>query len=365
MRIGFVDLTKLVFAFIVCFYHFFNVVSPNPYFPLGNLTVELFVLIAGVFFFLGIEKQLTRTAELQSPYAFLKKRFLRFLPYSLAGFMLAFAVKFYLEYSPKTGISLGTLGSWLSDGLWEILMIKMNGMNNNQSMLNVPAWTLSAMLISEFFAYACFYNSKKLYTTLIAPLSIVIGLGVWRHIPKASHQLWMGYTTFGVFRVWLLYCLSWYCCQLMIRIKETPWTKSGKAFLTVSEFFCYAFSLLIIVTQTTRNYRWAATLLLFAAAAISISGRSASASMIRSKKLIFWIGELSMGVYLTHYPIMQVFRAWYPGRAVLDHFAVFVCVVIAAAAAFAVSVVYAKSLFAVCYRKITSKLIAAQPSEKL
>jgi len=28
---------------------FFNVVSPNPYFPLGDLTVEVFVLIAGIF----------------------------------------------------------------------------------------------------------------------------------------------------------------------------------------------------------------------------------------------------------------------------------------------------------------------------
>ncbi|MBR4069037.1 MAG: hypothetical protein IKK08_10490 [Clostridia bacterium] len=96
MRIGFVDLIKLLFAFIVCFYHFFNVISPNPYFPLGDLTVELFVLVAGVFLWRGLESQ---NSSAQFPYAFLKKRFLRFFPYSLAGFLIAFAVKIYLTAS--------------------------------------------------------------------------------------------------------------------------------------------------------------------------------------------------------------------------------------------------------------------------
>jgi len=360
MRIGFVDLIKLLFAFIVCFYHFFNVVSPNPYFPLGDLTVEVFVLIAGIFLW---RSQKSANPVFQSPYAFLKKRFLRFFPYSLAGFLIAFAAKVYLTLSSGTDISSQTIGNWLTDGLWDVLMIKMNGMNGNAALLNVPAWTLSAMLLSEFLAVACMHNNQRLFTTLIAPLTIIIGLGIWRHIPSATHHLWMGITTFGLLRVWILYCLSWYCYKLMLKIQETQWTKAGKYFLTFLEILCYVLAILIIMNQTSRNYRWFATLLLFAAIAVSVSGKSLSSSILTHKTAIFCIGELSMGVYLTHYPIMQIFRSWYPGEEVLDHAASFLYVVLAASVTFSIVVVYGKKLFATCHRKLKSKLIAERSVE--
>lgn len=56
MRIGSVDVYKFFFSWVICFYHFYNAVSPNPYFPMGETVVELFVLISGVFFYMGWEK---------------------------------------------------------------------------------------------------------------------------------------------------------------------------------------------------------------------------------------------------------------------------------------------------------------------
>ncbi|MBR4068270.1 MAG: hypothetical protein IKK08_06530, partial [Clostridia bacterium] len=263
----------------------------------------------------------------------------------------------YLTASQGAIISTQSIGNWLSDGLWDILMIKMNGMNNNTPLLNVPAWTLSAMLISEFIAFSCMHNNQKLFTTMVVPMTIVIGLGIWRHIPSASHQLWMGFTTFGLLRVWILYCLSWYCHKLMLSIKMTQWTKSGIVILTICELLCYALAISVIMSQTSRNYRWFATLLLFVAVAISISGKSASASILTNKTVIFWIGELSMGVYLTHYPIMQVFRAQHPGETVLHHFTSFVCAVIVTSVLFSIAIVKGKKLLSACCQKTKSKLI--------
>ena len=93
MRIGTVDVCKAVFALLICLYHFFNVVSPNPYLPLGDVMVELYVLIAGVFFFMSWEKKKAAgSGYTDSPYPYLKHRFGRFLPYSAVGFALAAAV---------------------------------------------------------------------------------------------------------------------------------------------------------------------------------------------------------------------------------------------------------------------------------
>ena len=358
MRIGFVDLIKLISAFIVCFYHFFNVVSPNPYYPLGDLTVELFVLIAGIFLFSGAEKQRTLPQGMQSPYAFLKKRFFRFFPYAIWGFLFALAVKIHITTVQGKAFDGEILGKWLSDGIWDVLMIKMNGMNDNQALLNVPAWTLSAMLIAEFLAYACLYNHKKSFETVIVPASIIIGLGIWRHIPDASHQLWLGFTTFGLLRVWILYCLSWYCYKLVVHFKSLSLSKAGRITVTVGEFVCYLTALLIIMNETSRNYRWIATLLLFLAVAVSISGKSVTARFIRNKKVITWMGEMSMGVYMAHYPVMQLFRNWYPGEQVLAHFLPFLIAVIVASVLFALLLRLSIGLCKRIHLWIRSRLIA-------
>lgn len=96
MRIAFITIIKLIFSFIICFYHFFNVLSPNPYLPMGDLGVELFVLIAGTFFFTGWYKNKGTVDDphtsykYSSPYGYLKKRFLRLLPYSFFGIFDSF-----------------------------------------------------------------------------------------------------------------------------------------------------------------------------------------------------------------------------------------------------------------------------------
>lgn len=226
-------------------------------------------------------------------------------------------------------------------------MIKMNGLNNNMPVLNVPAWTLSAMLLSEFVIYALLYNSETLFRTLIVPCTIIVGLGVWRHIPKGNYEIWLGFTTFGMFRVFILYCLSLYCFELVKYLKAKLFTKKGVIALTVVEVICYIIPLLIIVRETSRNYRWIGTLLLLFAVAISVCEKSFSTRMVLDRKWTEWIGEYSMGIYLTHYPIMQLFRALYPGEAVLGQFIPFVISVLVAAAVF---VKIVNALIRFCHR---------------
>lgn len=360
MRLGFINILKLLFAFEVCFYHFFNVLSPNPYFPLGDLAVEVFVLIAGMFFFMGYERK-KGTAQPVTAYGHLKKRFLRFLPLSLLGFMLALAVQLFLTESAGEALTLSELGETLSGGVWDVLMIKMNGMNDNLSLLNVPAWTLSAMLLSEFLICALICHNEALFCNVIAPFVILIGLGIWRHIPKATHSLWIGFTTVGLLRVFLLYCLSLYGYRLAVRIKAISFTVRGTAALTAAEFLCYLGSCSIILTQTSRNWRWVATLLFLFAVAFSVSGKSYSAKWFPGGKRTDRLGEWSMGIYLTHYPVMQLFRAWYPGETVLGQLPAFAASVLVASVVFVVLVRLCTDLCQRICRKLTARWIQSSP----
>ena len=346
MRIGSVDIYKFFFSWIICFYHFYNAVYPNPHFPSGEVAVELFVLISGVFLFMGWERKKARcpavgstpsaSAEL-SPYAYLKRRFLRFLPYIVIGFVLAFGVRAWLFVQEGNAINLRQVVNWLSDDIWEILMVKMNGMNNNAALLNVPAWTVSAMLIAEFIVFALLVNWEKVFTTLICPCVILFTYGYWRHMPKANHDIWIGYTTFGLLRVFMLICLSWYCWQLVKRLKETRFTRTGSVLLGVAELLLYALAVVLLMNFDSRNIRWVITLLFFLAVAISISGASFTQKLFPMSKLSQWLGEMSMGIYLTHYPIMRIYKyLWPDAHEMFRHKFSFLAVVFAASVLFCV-----------------------------
>lgn len=366
MRIGSVDVYKFFFSWVICFYHFYNAVSPNPYFPMGEVVVELFVLISGVFLYMGWERTKTRLCAANnctppmdtSPYHYLKKRFVRFLPATTVGFSLAFGVRLWLFKQGGNTLTFRQFLSWLSDDIWEILLIKMNGMNDNNPLLNVPVWTVSAMLIAEFIVFSLLINHEKLFTTLICPCAILIGYGYWRHIPKANHDIWLGFTTFGVLRVFMLVCLSWYCWQLVLRLRATRFTRSGAALLTFSEFALYICALLLLMNFDTRNFRWVITMLFFLAVAISISGASCTRTLFPAGKITGWLGELSMGIYLTHYPIMRVFKHLWPDPVeMFAHNISYLAVVFASSVVFCVVSKYAEKAVARIAAVIKPKIV--------
>lgn len=348
MRIGSVDVYKFFFSWIICFYHFYNAVSPNPHFPMGETVVELFVLISGVFFYMGWERTKENSlrggcslAEDISPYSFLKRRFLRFLPYTTIGFALAFGVRTWLYTEGGSAVSFQRVLSWLSDDIWEILLIKMNGMNDNSALLNVPAWTVSAMLIAEFFIIALLVYREKLFTTLICPGVIMLGLGLWRHIPKGNHEVWMGFTTFGLLRVFLLTCLAWYCWKLVQRMRAMRFTRCGSILLGICELLLYIGALAIMMNFDTRNFRWVVMMMFFFACAISISGASFTKALFPAGKVTGWLGEMSMGIYLTHYPIMRIYKhLWTDPYEMFEHKISFLVVVFAASVVFCVVTKY-------------------------
>lgn len=258
------------------------------------------------------------------------------------GFTLAFSVRAWLYTEGGGIISFRQVLTWLSDDIWEILLVKMNGLNNNNALLNVPVWTVSAMLIAEFLIFALLVNHEKLFTTLICPSVILVGLGLWRHISKGNHEVWMGFTTFGLLRVFLLTCLAWYCWQLVQRMRATRFTRCGSILLGVCELLLYISALAIMMNFDSRNFRWVVMLIFFFAVAISISGASFTKRLFPSGKVTKWLGELSMGIYLTHYPIMRIYKyIWTDPYEMFDHKFSYLAVVFAASVLFCVVSKYA------------------------
>lgn len=296
---------KFVYSCVIVLYHL--AASTAITCKGGYCGVEYFLLSAGLFLFLAFQRGEERGKK-QTPAQYLWKRFVRFLPWSTTAFILTVLIE-RVWIDP-----VGSIVKWVdlfSSDIWEILMIKWNGMNHNVPLVNGPAWTLSAMLIIGFFIWTFMYYYKNLFVNLIVPLTLVLGFGYWTHLPSANTELWIGFTTFGTFRTWLIMCLSFYCIPMAQKLSDISFNRLGKSILTIAEILIHVFSLFVIFHRAERYYQWLLILLFMISIAIALSGHSYLAKLFDGSKLIWLLGELSMSVYLVHTLVIRAFRHMY------------------------------------------------------
>jgi len=304
-----IQITKFLYSWAIVIYHLAAITSVT--FRGGYCGVEYFLLTAGVFLFLSFEKG-EQSGKLRTPGQYLTRRFCRFFPWSLTGYLLCVFVRRVVLY-PTWDVTVWM--DWFACDIWEILLIKWNGMNNNSYLLNGPAWTLSAMLIVGFFIWTFLYHYKKLFVNLIMPLTLVAGFGYWMHLPSADTEIWLGFTTFGTFRTWLIMCLSYYCLLMGRKLEKIPFNKWGKLLLTIVEGLIHVFALVVMIYRAERYYQWFLTLLFMISISIAMSGHSYLEKFLSGSRNAKLLGDLSMSVYLVHTPVIFWFRESYDIKA--------------------------------------------------
>lgn len=270
--------------------------------------MEFYLLTAGVFLFLSYEKQMSER-RIQTPYSFLRKRFKRFFPWAFAGFLFAALVARVIIHPLD---SFDKAIDCFSGDIWEILLVNMNGMNNNRKLLNVPAWTLSSMLIVQYFVWACLFHFREKFIDIVLPLTVVIGLGIWRFVDDAAVQTWIGFTTFGTLRAWIGICMGYYALKFSQGLKTLQLNKSGKWSLTALELLCHTFAIWAMLNKESRNYQWCCMTAFIIAIAIELSGHSQFNELLNKVQTVRFLGEFSMCIYLTHATVLKYWRFMCP-----------------------------------------------------
>ncbi len=337
-RNGAVDVCKFLCSIVIALFHFSNS-APRVYFPHGNIGVEFFVLVSGVYFFYGWERMKRQRAGTDMtfyPYEFAKKRFWRFFPYTTTAFLLSFLViRLYIQRSYKKGAY--AFVNQCAESLWEVLLIGKNGMVKG-TFLNGPVWTVSAMFLAEVFLICILVRWEKAFCACICPATVLIGFAVWRNIESANNEVWMGFTTFGAFRVFLLTCLAYFCYCLVNRLKAVRLTFKGVLALSVCEAACFALLFLMVLYPESRPLRYAGILLLCTAITILISEQSFSAKLFPDSPWTRYLGELSFAIYLTHWTIRQYYFYRYGAEEACAHPYSYIFAVLAVSVVFLVLV---------------------------
>lgn len=309
VRNGAVDILRFIFCMVVVLYHLYD--ETYEHFGMGYTGVEFFVIVSGVFFFAGWDKN-RQLGEAYLP-QYMKKRFFRFLPYTTLAMIVVAGIRLYQNIA--AGTFTGTkLGYWVATDIWELLLVKMGGLNNHQAMLNGPAWTISAMLIVEFLILNMLTRNETAFRNFIAPLSILVGYGYWRsyEVPGPAPHTWLGITTFGVLRVYIATCVAYFVYLFAKRLQEIEFTPAGKKLLTTVEFGCFGMAMWIITCGWSRDYIWALVLLYAILIAVTYSGASYTPVIFQQNMVTDYLGKLSLTVYLMQAVPIKVFVSLYP-----------------------------------------------------
>lgn len=298
-----IDLWKFVYAWFVVFYHIYK--ATGSHFISGRFGVEFFLLTAGVFFFRGLESRPDTT-----PGRHIGRRFMRFFPWNLTAFIFAFLV---IRVVIGGNTAPGQIANHMSSDIWEALLVKMNGMNDGKGFLNSPAWTLSSMFLVETVLVCCYCSFRKPLVNVILPVSLIIGFGYWRMTKTGAVEDWIGFTTFGVLRTWLVYGCGYYCLKLSQRLAGTDLTRLAKLLLTALETLCHAGAIWVMLNRNSRYWQWCVLLAFFAAVAVEMSGQSLWTPLLqRFSRITGFLSSLSLSVYLMHRPVTRYFETLYP-----------------------------------------------------
>ena len=334
-----IALFKFIYCWYIVFYHFFQ--AEDGLFIGGYYGVEFYVLVAGIFFFRAYERQ-AESGSLMTPGEYFKKRFSRLFPWAFTAFLFTLLLvrrTFFLH-----GFSFETLLDFFSDDIWEILLLKWNGMNiGNSLMLNVPAWTMSSLLLVGFFLWCVLYYHHREYLGFIMPVSLLIGYGFWRHLPEAYAGTWVGFTTVGTLRTYLAMCMGYYSLQLSKKLADIPFNDLGSFLLSIVELIGHGFLIFAMLNRDTRNYQWLCTLVIFLVCAIALSGKSTLCRVLNRSRFIPYLQKLSLSVYLVHFGTFELYHLAFGESKSALHLAALVGMII---------------VVSVCHKLITEQIIA-------
>ncbi len=310
-RNGVVDIMRLVFAFLVMEFHFCDTGAAG--WTLGKIGVEFFVILSGFLFYksymaktAGMEGRLD--ARLGYIKQYMLKRYVRFFWYAFFAFVATFILRRVIingDRAPELIVDR------LSGDIWEMLLVNMTGINRGKSPLNV-SWTLSSMLIAEFFILGMLTWNRKLFLSLLMPVSLMFGMSYWINIETASVTIFLGLFTFGTLRVYLLTCfgiITYYICK---KLQEIDFTVFGRICLTVLEWALYFGVCYIAYAKNSRNWQFCSILAIMGALAISFSQKNYVPKFLLGSRFAGFLGELSFALYLTHSPVRNVFSKLWP-----------------------------------------------------
>lgn len=220
-RIYSIDVLKLVFAYIIAFFHFGTTIAPGP-----TVAVQVFFIISG--FFLGKKfyaRSFADGGKTYGPWDYTLDHVLSVYPhylFSLGAFFLYTLARslLHLAWAPSWE-KLSAIALDFYNQIPDILLLQ-SAYRFHES-LNYPLWQLSALVIAGYFVYGLLCHNERFSRTLLFPAAILM----IQSLLYSGVDLWENY---GFFYLPLLRAFSPLCIGVLtFYFTTTPWYERLKS----------------------------------------------------------------------------------------------------------------------------------------
>lgn len=306
-RNGKIELLRFVFSVILVMYHFDLKINKFPFakfYP--SSTTDFFFLLSG-FLMAKSASKITNSDEKMGDRTatYIWKRILGFVPCYILSYILIF-VMYCID---KNIHGLRNIIATAIQAIPDLLLMKEFGWFNDLLNINVPSWFLSSSTIAMAVIYPlCIKYDwfNKIGTFIFG--SLLIGfIQVYFGSFASTHKLMFGgYLYKGFVRCFGEICLGVTCYHISKKIENTQYTKFGKLLLSLVEVYSLAFILYISFFNQSKLHIIA---MIFTMIYLIIVFSNSSFNIeLLNNKIIYYLGKLSLSIYLSHYSVFYLYH---------------------------------------------------------
>jgi len=306
-RHGALDFWIFIFSVLVICLHSSNLLSVGEkgIWPGGYIAVDFFFIISGIFMGQSIDKKRDATQALGSETVeYVLHKYVLILPYYTFAFFFTFIILQIIN-----NVSFYNMLHKLLLSIYNFLLLNVSGIMISKSFLLGNSWYLSAMLLAVFILYPIARKYWNLFSRVIGPIIALSIMGWFTQTIGyfGNWATWNNFITTGLLRAIAEISLGCTCYTLAQRLMQIKFTNFAKILLTIIELSGYFFVIFITFSRGATNLDFILLAILVICILITYSEQSALSKFFNNK-FSFWLGKLSLSLYLMHYVVYSVMK---------------------------------------------------------
>lgn len=318
-----IELMRFVFSILVILYHCHRTLGLKEWtimthrFPAmggGRLCVEFFFLTAGYLMAGSIQKSLSMEKDgVQSDISnglmalqFVWKKYKKIFPYHVICFAALFLLRIYSrDYIHRPW----AIPRFIWDSLPEFFLLQKFGFPTTD--VNIVEWYISAMLIAMLLIYPI---ARRFYFTFVyvyAPVLALFLLGAMKHKlgTFTDQDLWFYVADAGLFRAIAQISLGICLFEMAGFLSQRRLSKQTRIALTAAEILCFISVIFFVMFGSSSGSEILIVILMSILILLAFSGQTFFEKSLE-KPWIFFLGRLSLCIYLCQLLPLNIVRLW-------------------------------------------------------
>ena len=324
---GKIELFRFLFCVCIVFFHLnknlfnnqFYINDTFSFFSKGNMAVEFFFILSGALLAKTAFKEDAPDIPLGSQtVSFMKKKLLPLIAPHTIAFFLTFAVMCVHDKLNGAEVFPTFLSALPS-------LFFMHKVGFDLYSVNAAEWYIGCMLFAMLFIFPLCRKYKTIFTNIIAPTAaiIIIGYLFKKYGGIGGVSEWDGLTYKCTLRAIAEISLGTTAFSISKKLGELNFSIADRAFLTILEVLCFIFVFYVIVSKEESQYTALVIIAVFAGITLIFSDKTFG-KKIFDNRFCYYLGRLSLPVYLIHTFARKFIRLCYPKIYVNPVFAIVV-----------------------------------------